>query len=79
MQQQSGYSRRGLNRGGWRERSGRHGQRWEVEEAEREWRELKEAEVEMLTWEKEKLEEENRAEQWHTAALRGSERVAEKR
>ena len=51
--------------------------RWEIEEPEREWRELKEAEVERLTREKEKLEEENRAEQWHTAALHGSERAAE--
>ena len=36
--------------------------RWEIEEAEREQKELEEAEVERLTWEKEKLEEQNRAE-----------------
>ena len=53
--------------------------RQEIEEAEREWRELEEAEVEKLTWEKEKLEEENRVEQWHAAVLRGSERAAEQR
>ena len=51
--------------------------RWEIEEVEREQRELEEAEVERLTWEKEKLEEESRAEQQHTAALHGSERAAE--
>ena len=51
--------------------------RWEIEEAEREQRELEEAEVERLTQEKEKLEEENRVEQWHAAALHGSERVVE--
>ena len=36
--------------------------RWEFKEAEREWREIEEVEVERLTREKEKLEEENRAE-----------------
>ena len=50
---------------------------WEIEEAERQWRELEEAEVERLTWEKEKLEEEKRAEQRRAATLRGSERVVE--
>ena len=32
--------------------------RWEIEEVEREWRELEEVEPEQLTWEKEQLEEE---------------------
>ena len=53
--------------------------RWEIKEVEREQRELKEAEVERLTREKEKLEEENRVEQWCTVALHGSERAAEQR
>ena len=51
--------------------------RWEIKEAEREQRELEEAEVERLTQEKEKLEEENRVEQWHAAALCGLERAVE--
>ena len=50
---------------------------WEIKEAERQWRELEEAEVERLTQEKERLEEEKRAEQQQAAALRGSERAAE--
>ena len=50
---------------------------WDIEEAERQRRELEEAEVERLMWEKEKLEEEKRAEQRHTAMLQGSERAAE--
>ena len=53
--------------------------RWEIEEVEREWRELEEVEPEQLTWEKEQLEEERRVEQQHAAALCGSERVAEQR
>ena len=53
--------------------------RREIKEVEREWRELEEVEVERLTREKEKLEEENRVEQWCAAALRGLERVAEQR
>ena len=52
---------------------------WEIEEAERQRRELEEAEIERLTWEKEKLEEEKRAEQQRVATLRGLERVAERR
>ena len=44
---------------------------WEIEEVERERREIEEVEVERLTREKEKLEEENRVEQWHAAALCG--------
>ena len=52
---------------------------WEIEEAERQQRELEEAEVERLTWEKERLEEEKRVEQRHAATLHGSERVAERR
>ena len=36
-------------------------------------------EVERLMWEKERLEEERRAEQWHTAALCGSERAVKQR
>ena len=51
----------------------------EIEEAEKKWRELEEAEVERLTWEKERLEEENRAEQWCAAALHGPERAVERR
>ena len=51
---------------------------WEIEEAERKWRELEEAEVERLMWEKERLEE-KRVEQWHIAALHGSERAVERR
>ena len=49
----------------------------EIEEAERKWRELEEAEVERLMWEKERLEEEKRVEQQHAAVLHGSERAAE--
>ena len=52
---------------------------WEIEEAKRQQRELEEAEVERLTQEKEKLEEEKWAEQQHVAALRRSERAAERR
>ena len=52
---------------------------WEIEEAERKWRELEEAEVERLMWEKERLEEEKRVEQWHIAVLHGSERAVERR
>ena len=51
--------------------------RWEIEEAEREQREIKEAEVERLTREKEKLEEENRVEQWRAVVLHRLERAAE--
>ena len=51
----------------------------EIEEVERKWRELEEAEVERLMWEKERLEEEKRAEQWRAAALRGLERAVERR
>ena len=36
----------------------------EIEEVEKKWRELEEVEVERLTQEKERLEEENRVEQW---------------
>ena len=46
---------------------------------ERQWRELEEVEVERLTWEKEKLEEEKRMEQQHVATLRGSEKAVERR
>ena len=53
--------------------------RWEIEEVEREWRELKEAELGHLTCEKEQLEEERRVEQQCAAALHGSKRVAEQR
>ena len=49
----------------------------EIEEAEKKRRELEEADVERLMWEKERLEEENRVEQRHAAALHGSERAAE--
>ena len=52
---------------------------WEIEEAERQQRELEEAEVERLTWEKERLEEEKRVEQWCTVTLCESERAAERR
>ena len=51
----------------------------EIEEVERQWRELEEAEVERLMWEKERLEEEKQVEQWRAAALCGSERAAERR
>ena len=51
----------------------------EIEEAEKKQRELEEVEAERLMWEKERLEEENRVEQWRPAALRGSERGAEQR
>ena len=50
---------------------------WEIEEVERQRRELEEAEVERLTWEKERLEKEKQVEQRHTVALCGSERAAE--
>ena len=49
----------------------------ETKEAERQQRELEEVEVERLTWEKERLEEEKWVEQQRAVALRGSERVAE--
>ena len=52
---------------------------WEIEEAERQWRELKEAELERLMREKERLEEEKRVEKWCAAVLHGSERAAERR
>ena len=51
----------------------------EIEEAERKWRELEEVELERLTREKERLEEEKRVEQQCTATLHGSERAAEQR
>ena len=38
-----------------------------------------EAELERLTWEKERLEEEKRVEHQHAAALCGSERAVEQR
>ena len=50
---------------------------WEIEEAEKQWRELEEAEVERLMQEKERLEEEKQAEQWHAVTFCGSERAAE--
>ena len=43
----------------------------EIEEVERQWRELEEAEVERLMWEKEKLEEEKQAEQRRCRGWRG--------
>ena len=49
----------------------------EIEEAERKQKELEEAELEWLTQEKERLEEEKWAEQQHAAALRGLEKVVE--
>ena len=49
----------------------------EVKEAERKQRELEEAEVERLMQEKERLEEEKRAEKRCAVALHGSERVVE--
>ena len=52
---------------------------WEIEEVERQWRELEEAEIERVMWEKEKLEEEKWVEQWHVATLHGSERAVERR
>ena len=52
---------------------------WEIKEAERQRRELEEVELEWLTQEKERLEEEKRVEQQCTAALHGSERVVEQR
>ena len=52
---------------------------WEIKEVERQWRELEEVEVERLTWEKERLEEEKWAEQRHAATLRGSKRAVERR
>ena len=51
----------------------------EIDEAERKQRELEEAELERLLWEKEKLEEEERVEQQHAVALHGLERAAERR
>ena len=51
----------------------------EIEEAERQWRELEEAEVERLMREKEKLEEEKWVEQWRAAALGGLEKAVEQR
>ena len=50
---------------------------WEIEKAERKWRELEEVELEQLTLEKERLEEETCVEQQHAEVLRGSERVVE--
>ena len=47
--------------------------RQEIKEAEREQRELEEAELGQLTWEKEQLEEEKRVEQQHAAVLHGLE------
>ena len=49
----------------------------EIEEAEKRRRELEEAEVRRLAQEKERLEEEKRAEQQRAVALRGSEKAAE--
>ena len=51
----------------------------EIEEVERNQRELKEVELERLTQEKEQLEEEKRVEQQRIVTLHGSERVAEQR
>ena len=76
IQQEKAEQRR-LEREEWKAWAEVERLRWEIEEVEREWRELEEAEVERLTWEKEKLEEENRAEQRHAAALHESERAAE--
>ena len=50
---------------------------WEIEEVERQWRELEEVEIERLMQEKEKLEEEKWVEQWCAAALHGLEKAAE--
>ena len=49
----------------------------EIEEAEKRRRELEEVEVRRLAQEKERLEEEKRAEQQRAAALRGSEKAVE--
>ena len=50
----------------------------EIEETERKWKELEEAELERLTQEKERLEEEKWVEQQRAVALRGSEKAAER-
>ena len=69
--QQERAKQRGLEREEWKVQAEVERLRWEIEEVEREQRELKEAEVERLTREKEKLEEENRAEQQCCVGRRG--------
>ena len=69
--QQERAKQRGLEREEWKVQAEVERLRWEIEEVEREQRELEEAEVERLTWEKEKLEEENRAEQQCCVGQRG--------
>ena len=78
IQQEKAEQRR-LEREEWKARVEVERLTWEIEEAERQRRELEEVEVERLTWEKEKLEEEKWAEQQRAAMLRGSERAAERR
>ena len=69
--QQERAKQRGLEREEWKVQAEVERMRWEIEEVEREQRELEEAEVERLTQEKEKLEEENRAEQQCCVGRRG--------
>ena len=77
--QQEKVEQRRLEREEWKVRVEAEHLTREIEEAGRKRRELEEAELERLTQEKERLEEEKRAEQQHTATLCGSERVVEQR
>ena len=76
IQQEKAEQRR-LEREEWKVQAEAEAERltWEIEEAERQRRELEEVEIERLTWEKEKLEEEKRVEQRRAAALRGLEKA----
>ena len=63
IQQEKAEQRR-LEREEWKARAEAESLTKEIEEVEKKWRELEEVEVERLTQEKERLEEENRVEQW---------------
>ena len=75
--QQERAKQRRLEREEWKAQVEVERLRWEIEEAEREGRELEEAELGWLTQEKERLEEEVHVKQQHMEVLHGSERVAE--
>ena len=77
--QQEKVEQRRLEREEWKVRVEAEHLTKEIEEVERKWRELKEAELEQLTREKERLEEEKWVEQQPTVTLHGSERAAERR
>ena len=77
--QQEKVEQRRLEREEWKVRVEVEHLTREIEEAGRKRRELEEAELERLTQEKERLEEEKRVEQQHTATLCGSERAVEQR